>query len=113
MHQSILDCAAVALSTVFSSHKIQHAFFGGWAIISKGADRESKDLDCLVKADKEDVVQLLTQDVKGLYGEDVGVWMEIPQARSDYVAFFWKNTAAVGEMVLVEVFTGLSILLLL
>jgi len=107
MHQSTLDAAAIALSTVLGSRKIQHAFFGGWAIISKGSDRESKDLDCLVKADKDEIVQLLTKDVKSLHGEDVGVWIEVPQGRSDYVAFFWKNTAAAGEMVLVECFTGM------
>lgn len=106
MHQSNLTAAALALTTVLTANRITHAFFGGWAIIAKGAERESKDLDCLVKADKEVLVKLLTHDIKGLRGEDVGVFMEIPQARSDYVAFFWKASVNSSEMVLVELFTG-------
>jgi len=106
MHQSTLTAAALALTTVLTSHRISHAFFGGWAIIAKGAERESKDLDCLVKAEKDVVVRLLTQEVHNLAGEVVGVFMEIPQARNDYVAFFWKASAASSDMVLVELFTG-------
>ncbi|KAK6349563.1 hypothetical protein TWF696_005848 [Orbilia brochopaga] len=106
MRQSTLTSAAVALSTVLTSHRISHAFFGGWAVIAKGADRESKDLDVLVKAEKDDIVNLLTKDIKGLKGEDVGTWMVIPQSRSDYVAFFWKASPTSTEMVLVELFIG-------
>ncbi|KAF3938605.1 hypothetical protein ABW19_dt0201316 [Dactylella cylindrospora] len=106
MRQSTLTAAAVALSTVLTAHRITHAFFGGWAVIAKGADRESKDLDVLVKAEKEDIVNLLTMEVKGLKGEDVGSWMVIPQSRNDYVAFFWKASSSSSEMVLVELFIG-------
>ncbi|KAJ6264914.1 hypothetical protein Dda_1067 [Drechslerella dactyloides] len=106
MRQSTLTSAAVALSTVLTSHRISHAFFGGWAVIAKGADRESKDLDVLVKAEKDDIVNLLTKGMVGLKGEDVGTWMVIPQSRSDYVAFFWKATPTSTEMVLVELFIG-------
>lgn len=106
MRQSTLTSAAVALSTVLTSHRISHAFFGGWAVIAKGADRESKDLDVLVKAEKDDIVTLLTKDIRNLRGEDVGSWMVIPQSRSDYVAFFWKPSSSAAEMVLVELFIG-------
>ncbi|RVD81881.1 uncharacterized protein DFL_009728 [Arthrobotrys flagrans] len=106
MRQSTLTSAAVALSTVLTSHRITHAFFGGWAVIAKGADRESKDLDVLVKGEKDNIVELLTNDIRGLKGEDVGSWMVIPQARNDYVAFFWKPSSSSSEMVLVELFIG-------
>jgi len=106
MRQSTLTSAAVALSTVLTSHRISHAFFGGWAVIAKGADRESKDLDVLVKAEKDDIITLLTKDIQGLKGEDVGSWMVIPQSRNDYVAFFWKASPSSTEMVLVELFIG-------
>ncbi|KAL7266359.1 hypothetical protein RUND412_011097 [Rhizina undulata] len=83
MQQSILNDAALALSRILTFHRVQHGFFGGFAILAKGArHRESKDLDVLVSATKEEIVSILSSK-RG--------WLEIPQSREDYVAFFWNN----------------------
>ncbi|KAF8471857.1 hypothetical protein BDZ91DRAFT_479012 [Kalaharituber pfeilii] len=100
LHQTLCD-AAIACSTILTAYGISHAFFGGFAILeicrlNSPTYRESKDVDCLVSGDKDEVVKIF---------EGRSDWMLIPQTREDYVAFFWKNPAG-GEMVLVELFVG-------
>lgn len=104
MRQTLLNDAALALSRVLMFHRIQHGFFGGFAILAKGGHyRESKDLDVLVAADKATIISILSNK-RG--------WLQIPTAREDYVAFFWKaNEYAPSEptsssMVLVEMFVS-------
>lgn len=102
-HQSLCD-AAISVSAILTAHHIRHAFFGGFAILEKcgTAYRESKDIDCLVSGDKEDVIQIFQGRPE---------WMVIPQAREDYVAFFWRNPSPRSnerELVLVELFVGVK-----
>lgn len=102
MHQSTLNDAALALSRILSFYKIKHGYFGGWSVLATGATyRESKDLDVLVAASKSTIHSVLSQK-RG--------WLEIPQCREDYVAFFWNDSEFDPEggrgMVLVEMFVG-------
>jgi hypothetical protein len=84
MHHTLLSDAALALSRILTFHRIHHAFFGGFAILSttSSPSRETKDLDVLVSATKEHITSLLS----ARHG-----WLEIPQAREDYVAYFYKS----------------------
>ncbi|KAI5789285.1 hypothetical protein FPQ18DRAFT_261628 [Pyronema domesticum] len=100
MHHTLLSDAALALSRILTFHRIHHAFFGGFAILSttSSPSRETKDLDVLVSATKEHITSLLS----ARHG-----WLEIPQAREDYVAYFYKSPHKTNTpMVLVEMFVG-------
>ncbi|KAI5844950.1 hypothetical protein DFP73DRAFT_37274 [Morchella snyderi] len=100
MHQSTLNDAALALSRILSFNKIKHGFFGGWSVLAcspHAAYRESKDIDVLVAATKPTIQRILSQK-RG--------WLEIPQCREDYVAFFWHDAEDSQSMVLVEMFVG-------
>jgi hypothetical protein len=84
MHHTLLSDAALALSRILTFHRIHHGFFGGFAILSTSPcpSRETKDLDVLVSATKSSITSLLS----ARHG-----WLEIPQCREDYVAFFYKS----------------------
>lgn len=84
MHHTLLCDAALALSRILTFHRIHHGFFGGFAILSTAASpaRETKDLDVLVAASKAGVTALLS----ARHG-----WLEIPQNREDYVAYFYRS----------------------
>jgi len=105
MHQSILNDAALAVSRILTFHRIHHGFFGGFAILAKGAGHrpETKDIDILVSAKKQEVVNILSNK-RG--------WLEIPHVREDYVAFFWNPSEFYDDdelekgLVLVELFVG-------
>ncbi|KAI5856980.1 hypothetical protein BZA05DRAFT_423991 [Tricharina praecox] len=119
MHHIHLSDAALALSRILHFHRIHHGFFGGFAILSttQSPSRETKDLDVLVSATKSTITSLLSQR----HG-----WLEIPQNREDYVAYFYRNPYSSGSsassisststeseledkpapMVLVEMFVG-------
>ncbi|KAA8908925.1 hypothetical protein FN846DRAFT_898460 [Sphaerosporella brunnea] len=118
MHHTHLSDAALALSRILTFHRIHHGFFGGFAILSTSPcpARETKDLDVLVSATKATIISLLSQR----HG-----WLEIPQNREDYVAYFYRNPYATSSassfdssttsteeeekpapMVLVEMFVG-------
>lgn len=104
MHQTTLNDAALALSRVLTFYRIHHSFFGGFAILAKGAaHRESKDLDVLVSASKSTIVSLLSGRRD---------WLQIPQQREDFVAYFWSSrefatsSSEPRQMVLVEMFVG-------
>jgi hypothetical protein len=47
--------AALELDEVLTENKIGYGVFGGWAINALGSDRGTKDIDCFVAAEKEDV----------------------------------------------------------
>lgn len=95
MIQERLNDAAIALHRVFSREQIAFGIFGGYAIASLGGPRESKDVDCLVSASKDQILRLLGS-VQG--------FQFIPQSRQDYAAFFWSDRADRGNAVLVEIF---------
>ncbi|KAH0545338.1 hypothetical protein FGG08_000637 [Glutinoglossum americanum] len=96
MRQERLNDAAIALYKVLSENNIKHGIFGGWAVAIRGGPRESKDIDCLVASDKQQVLMVLD-------GRDG--FRFISQTREDYVAFFW-NDGTSSESVLVELFVG-------
>jgi len=115
MQHTLLSDAALALSRILTFHRVHHGFFGGFAILSTtpSPSRETKDLDVLVSAAKSTITSLLSRRSN---------WLEIPQNREDYIAYFYRSPSASsassllsedGEdgdddatMVLVEMFVG-------
>jgi hypothetical protein len=91
-----LNDAAIALHALTQAG-VRHGVFGGFAIGALGGEgwRGSKDVDCVASITKEALVSLLD-------GRDGFVW--INQARIDYTAFLWSDTADRAQPVLVEVF---------
>ena len=86
--------AALELDKVLTENKIGYGIFGGWAINALGSDRGTKDIDCFVAAEKEDVGRMFL----GKRG-----WNRIPGQRQDYIAFLVGERT---ENVLVEFFPG-------
>lgn len=83
--------AAVAIYTALEASGIKFGIFGGYAVSVLGGNRESKDVDCIVSASKQEILRVLD----GKNG-----FTAIPQTREDYVAFLWSEHPAV----LVEIF---------
>ncbi|KAI9894066.1 MAG: hypothetical protein M1814_004836 [Vezdaea aestivalis] len=88
--------AALSSTTLLTRHAIPHAFFGGFATTTLGCKRSTKDIDLLVHTTKPELVSLLSAPH---YSK---VWLEINQAREDYVAYLWKGIP--DTIVLVEFF---------
>jgi hypothetical protein len=86
--------AALKLDEVLTENKIGYGIFGGWAINALGSGRGTKDIDCFVAAEKEDVGRMFL----GKPG-----WNRIPGQRQDYIAFLVGERT---ENVLVEFFPG-------
>lgn len=95
MIQSRLNDAAIALSKALTEANIKHGIFGGYAVTVLGGPRETKDVDCLASASKDQIVTLLNAR------ED---FTFIPQSRQDYAAFLWSAKPADRKNVLVELF---------
>ena len=95
MIQSRLNDAAIALHRVLAAANIKYGLFGGFAVSTLGGSRESKDVDCLASASKEQIITLLD----GNHG-----FKYIDQTRPDYVAFLWSEKPKDSRAVLVEVF---------
>lgn len=95
MIQSRLNDAAIALSKVLTEASIRHGIFGGFAVTVLGGPRETKDVDCLASASKEQIVALLN-------GRDGFTF--IPQPSPDYAAFLWSAKPGDRRNVLVELF---------
>ncbi|KAK8173802.1 hypothetical protein IWX90DRAFT_413199 [Phyllosticta citrichinensis] len=70
---------------------IKFGILGGYAVSVLGGNRESKDVDCIVSASKQEILRVLD----GKNG-----FKALPQTREDYVAFLWSETPTV----LVEIF---------
>ncbi|KAH0834437.1 hypothetical protein AYO21_09418 [Fonsecaea monophora] len=84
--------AAVDLDKVLTENGIGYGCFGGWAINAIGCDRGTKDIDCLVGAEKDDIARVFS---------DQPGWHQIPGQREDYIAFLVGEKT---ENVLVEMF---------
>jgi hypothetical protein len=114
MQHTLLSDAALALSRILTFHRVHHGFFGGFAILSTttSPSRETKDLDVLVSATKSTITSLLSRRSN---------WLEIPQNREDYIAYFYRSPSVSSAssllssddedgddatMVLVEMFVG-------
>ncbi|KAJ5679400.1 hypothetical protein N7462_007644 [Penicillium macrosclerotiorum] len=96
MIQERLNDAAISLHRVLRRNKVSFGIFGGYAIGVLGGTRESKDIDCLASASKEQIISMM--DKKDGF-------VLIPQCRQDYVAFFWcGNPPEDRYPVLVEIF---------
>ena len=52
--------AAVELDKVLTENGIGYGYFGGWAINAIGNDRGTKDIDCLVAAEKDDISRMFS-----------------------------------------------------
>ena len=94
MIQSRLNDAAIALNRVMAAANIKYGIFGGYAVTTLGGPRESKDVDCLASANKEQIITLLDGKEGFKY---------INQARVDYVAFEKPKDP---RAVLVEIFVA-------
>ena len=95
MIQARLNDAAIALHRVLAAANNKYGIFGGYAVSTLGGPRESKDVDCLASASKEQIIALLDGKSGFKY---------INQTRPDYVAFFWSEKKNDPKAVLVEVF---------
>ncbi|KAI2627629.1 hypothetical protein GGR54DRAFT_636754 [Hypoxylon sp. NC1633] len=95
MFRERLHDAAIALHRILSAENIKFGIFGGYAIGVLGGFRTTKDIDCLVSATKERVVELLDNKM-GF------VWTK--QVRQDYAAFLWDEPIRSNHPVLVEIF---------
>lgn len=100
MSSTPLHAAATALSLLLSSYNIQHAIFGGLALLlnAKYEYRNTKDVDVLTTASKSTILSILSHFPE--------IWIPIPQAREDYVAFFYRHHRPGTPLVLVEFFTS-------
>ena len=94
MIQPRLNDAAIALDRVMAAASIKYGIFGGYAVSSLGGPRESKDIDCLASASKEQIIALLDGNDGFKY---------IDQTRTDYVAFLWSEKPKDSRAVLVEI----------
>ncbi|CAK4031392.1 Hypothetical predicted protein [Lecanosticta acicola] len=56
-----LSDVAIVTHRIFAPRGIDFGFFGGFAINLLGGNRTSKDLDCAVDMDKEEIVELFEQ----------------------------------------------------
>lgn len=92
---SRLNDAALAMFRILDAAGIKHGIFGGYAISTLGGPRESKDVDCIASASKQQIVALMD----GKEGFQL-----INQSREDYVAFFWSDIPDRRNAVLVEIF---------
>lgn len=90
--------AAVSISAILTSRSIPHALIGGLALLlhSSTPYRSTKDVDIIVSTTKSALIALLSYDPS--------TWILIPQARDDYVAFFYRPPGTT-DLVLVELFT--------
>jgi hypothetical protein len=95
--RNALLTAALSSTTLLSRHHLPHAFFGGFATTLLGCQRPTKDIDILVHTTKQHLVGLLASS-----DHDRKIWLQIDQAREDYVAYLWKGIPDV--LVLVEFF---------
>lgn len=95
MIQSQLNDAAIALDKVLAAANVKYGIFGGYAISILVGPRESKDVDCLASASKQQIVALLDGKFEFKY---------IDQARTDYAAFLWSDKPKDPRAVLVEIF---------
>ena len=99
MATSRLIEAAARLSELLTAHDIKHGIFGGLAVSACGGARESKDVDCLVIARREAVIEILEAT-----GRE---FLFIPQVRADHANFFWTKHK---QSVLVELFPSMLML---
>ena len=97
MIQSRLNDAAIALHGVLAAANIKYGVFGGYAVTIWGGPRESKDVDCLASASKDQIIALLD----GKHG-----FKYIDQTRTDYAAFLWSEKPKDPRAVLVEIFVN-------
>ena len=95
--RNALLTAALSSTTFLARHYLPHAFFGGFATTLLGCQRPTKDIDILVHTTKQHLVSLLASS-----DHDRKIWLEVNQAREDYVAYLWKGLP--DSIVLVEFF---------
>lgn len=95
MYQQRLNDAAIALQQVLGAANIKFGIFGGYAVVTLGGVRESKDIDCVAKGTKAQIIALL---------DNKNGFAVLPQTRQDYVAFFWSAPGDNRNSVLVEIF---------
>ncbi|KAI1135555.1 hypothetical protein F5Y05DRAFT_416228 [Hypoxylon sp. FL0543] len=90
-----LNDAAIALYRVFSRAGVSFGIFGGHAIQVFGSPRSTKDIDCLARITKLQVIQL--------FHEQEG-FRVVSQVRDDYALLFWFDPAKKHNPVVVEIF---------
>src|SRR5690606_34874438 len=100
MSATPLHAAATALALVLSSSNIQHATFGGLAPLlnAKYEYRNTNDGDVRTTASKATILPGPPPLPE--------ICIPIPQAREDYVAFFYRRHRPGTPLVLVEFFTS-------
>ncbi|KAI0378524.1 hypothetical protein F5Y04DRAFT_283752 [Hypomontagnella monticulosa] len=77
-----LHDTAIELHHILSQKNLRFGIFGGYAIAVMQGVRDTSDIDCLVSASKDDVIEVL--DGKGSF-------ILLPSPRQDYALFHWRD----------------------
>ncbi|EER43203.1 predicted protein [Histoplasma capsulatum H143] len=92
--QACLNDAAIVLHRVLSG-QVKFSIFGGYAVLTLGGPRASKDVDCIASVNKQQILNILD----GKNG-----FVAVSQLWQDYVAFLWSDKLNRERAVLVEIF---------
>ncbi|KAJ5443547.1 uncharacterized protein N7458_007419 [Penicillium daleae] len=95
MLTSRLNDAAILLHLSLNDNGINYAVIGGFAITHFGGNRQTKDIDCIANASKEQIIDALDTEA-GL--------VVVSQDRNDYVGVSWPDRPDRGNTVLIHIF---------
>lgn len=95
MLQDRLSEDAIAFHRILQANNIPYGIFGGFAIACLGGVRESKDVDCIAKVNKERLINMVNNRSGFVF---------VDQTRQDYVAFLWSDSPDRRNAVLLEGF---------
>ncbi|CEJ54796.1 hypothetical protein PMG11_01089 [Penicillium brasilianum] len=90
-----LNDAAIILHLSLDDSKIKYAVIGGYAITHFGGNRQTKDIDCIANASKQQIINSL-DTYAGL--------TVVSQDRDDYVGISWSDRPDHSDAVLIHIF---------
>lgn len=90
-----LNDAAIILHLSLDDNRIKYAVIGGYAITHFGGNRQTKDIDCIANASKQQIINAL-DTYAGL--------AIVSQDRDDYVGLSWSDKPDRSDAVLIHVF---------
>jgi hypothetical protein len=90
-----LNDAAIMLHLSLDDSRIKYAVIGGYAITHFGGNRQTKDIDCVANASKQQIINAL-DTYAGL--------TVVSQDRDDYVGISWSDKPYHSDAVLIQHF---------